>query len=206
MKYTVFLSTGMRHLTTIFVLSVISFQAFGQKVENIPDFTLKDVITGKNISFYSYKKNKAIVVIFTSNYCPYSKLYENRINDLVDEYSSQGVGFLLVNSNNSSLSKDESIVKMIMKAKESKFTVPYLADKQLTAKRIFQAEKTPEAFVVTEVKGELTAVYRGAIDDNPQSPDEVEENYIKLALNNLLQNKVSPVTFNRPTGCRIKTD
>lgn len=206
MKNPVFSGVTMQRALPFIALLIVGFQAISQKVENIPDFTLKDVISGKNVSFYSYKKNKAIVVIFTSNYCPYSKLYENRINDLVKEYSTQGVGFLLINSNNSSLSKDESIVKMIMKAKESEFSTPYLADKQLTAKRIFQAEKTPEAFVVANVKGALTAVYRGAIDDNPQSPDEVGENYIKLALNNLLQNKVSPVTFNRPTGCRIKTD
>lgn len=68
------------------------------------------------------------------------------------------------------------------------------------------AEKAPEAFVVAQVKGVLSVVYRGAIDDNPQSPDEVKSNYIKLALNNLVAGKVSPVTFNRPTGCRIKTE
>lgn len=188
-----------------FCISAV-FSLSAQKIENIPDFTLKDVISGKNVSFYSYKGKKATVVIFTSNYCPYSKLYEQRIKDLVSEYESRDVGFVMINSNNSALSQDESVSKMNMKAKESEFNLPYLADKEVIAKNIFQAEKTPEAFVVTEVKGVLTSVYRGAIDDNPQSPNEVKDNYIKLALNNLIEDKVSPVTFERPTGCRIKTE
>jgi len=196
----------LRYFLVLLIYCTTCIDSHGQKVENIPDFTLKDVISGKNMSFYSYKRSKAIVVIFTSNYCPYAKLYEQRILDLANEYSSKNITFMLINSNNSSLSKDETIENMIMKAKESQFNIPYFADKQLVAKRIFQAEKTPEAFVVADVKGALSVVYRGAIDDNPQSPQEVEDNYIKMALNNLLQNKVSPVSFNRPTGCRIKTD
>ncbi|MEQ6119707.1 redoxin domain-containing protein [Reichenbachiella sp. MALMAid0571] len=196
----------LRYFLVILVLTISCLDSYGQKVENIPDFSLKDVVSGKSIPFYSYKKSKAIVVIFTCNYCPYSKLYEQRIADLANEYTPKNVTFMLINSNNSSLSKDETIENMVKKAKESKFNIPYFADKQLVAKKIFQAEKTPEAFVVTDVKGTLSVVYRGAIDDNPQSPQEVENNYIKMALNNLLANKVSPVTFNRPTGCRIKTE
>ncbi|MFT7034874.1 MAG: thiol-disulfide isomerase/thioredoxin [Cyclobacteriaceae bacterium] len=183
-----------------------TFSSSAQKIEDIPDFTLKDVISGKNISLYSYKDKKATVVIFTSNHCPYSRLYEQRIKDLVSEYESSGVGFIMINSNNSALSKDESITKMIMKAKESDFNLPYLADKELIAKNIFHAEKTPEAFVITEVKGGLSMVYSGAIDDNPQSPNEVKDNYLKLALDNIIVGKASPVTFERPTGCRIKTE
>ncbi len=196
----------LRYFLVILLFYATCIDSQGQKIENIPDFTLKDVISGKATSFYSYKGSKAIVVVFTSNYCPYAKLYEQRIIDLANEYKSKNITFLLINSNNSSLSKNETIENMIMKAKESQFKIPYFADKQLIAKRIFQAEKTPEAFVVTDVKGVLSVVYRGAIDDNPQSPQEVEDNYIKMALNNLIQNKVSPVTFNRPTGCRIKTE
>lgn len=196
----------LRYFLVLLIYFITCIDSHGQKVENIPDFTLKDVISGKNTSFYSYKGSKAIVVIFTSNYCPYAKLYVQRILDLANEYSSKNITFMLINSNNSSLSKDETIENMIKKAKEDQFNIPYFADKQLVAKRIFQAEKTPEAFVVTDVKGVLSVVYRGAIDDNPQSSQEVEDNYIKMALNNLLQNKVSPVSFNRPTGCRIKTE
>lgn len=183
-----------------------AFSLSAQKIKDIPNFILKDVISGENISFYSFKNKKATVVIFTSNYCPYSKLYEQRIKYLVSEYEGRGVAFIMINSNNSALSQDESITKMIMKAKECDFNLPYLADKDLIAMNIFQAEKTPEAFVVTEVKGVLSVVYSGSIDDNPQSPNEVQDNYIKLALNNLIAGKVSPVTFKRPTGCRIKTE
>ncbi|MFY0654052.1 MAG: redoxin domain-containing protein [Cyclobacteriaceae bacterium] len=194
-----------RIISTFSLLLILDF-AFAQKVENIPDFTLTDVVSNQATSFYSLRKSKAIVVIFTSNYCPYAKLYEQRIKDLAEKYSSKDISFMLVNSNNSRLSTDETVEKMKLKAQESSFNIPYYADKELVAKTIFKAEKTPEAFVVTEVKGALSVVYRGAIDDNPQSPDAVEKSYIDLALNNLTNGKVSPVTFFRPTGCRIKTE
>ncbi len=180
--------------------------AFAQNSESIPNFTLKDVISGKNIAFHSYKSSKAVVVIFTSNYCPYAKLYEQRIAELHREYTTKGVSFMLINSNNSSLSNDESIVKMILKAKEKKYEMPYFADKQLQAKEIFGAEKTPETFVVRPDQGALRIVYRGAIDDNPQSPDEVEENYVKSILDKILANEPTPYASKRPTGCRIKTN
>ena len=151
-------------LLTVFVWLLSISLTIGQQVEDIPDFTLNDVTSGKDVSLYSLKDGTAIVVIFTSNYCPYAKLYEQRIMDLANEYSSKSVNFMLINSNNSPLSKDETIEKMIAKAKESQFSIPYLADKDLIAKNIFQAEKTPEAFIVANVKGVLSVVYRGAID------------------------------------------
>ena len=47
----------------------------GSKVD---DFTLKN-IDGTMISLSSYTKNDGIVIVFTCNHCPYSKLYEDRI-------------------------------------------------------------------------------------------------------------------------------
>ena len=191
----------------VFLFLLLASIVQAQTLDSIPNFVLKDVVSGENITFNDYKGSKATVVIFTSNFCPYSQLYEQRIKALSEEYTPKGVSFMLINSNNSNLSKNESETNMIVKAKDSGFGLPYFSDKDLVAKNIFEAEKTPEVFIVApDNKGKLVVAYHGAIDDNPQSPDEVEDNYVKRALNNLIIDKVSPVKFERPTGCRIKIE
>jgi hypothetical protein len=47
-------------------------------------------------------------------------------------------------------------------------------------------------------------VYSGAIDDNPQVPADVSQQYLKNAINGLLTGKPSQTASERPTGCMIK--
>ncbi len=181
--------------------------SFGQKnTEMIPSFTLTDVISNKNISLSDYNGSKAIVIIFTSNTCPYAKLYEDRIIALSNNYKAKGVNFLLINSNNSPLTDVDNIFRMKIKANAKRYAFPYLADKEQVVQNIFKAEKTPEAYVLAKKKGILRLLYNGAIDDNPQSVDLVKEKYIELAINNILDGKPSSIQYKRPVGCRIKTE
>ena len=191
-----------------FSLAIFSIQlTMAQpKAVTIPNFTLNDVITSQPVSLTDFSSSKAIVVIFTSNTCPYSKLYEDRILELSNKYKSKGVEFLLINSNNSSLTDVDNVFRMRIKANSKKFTFPYLEDKQSLVKNIFKSEKTPESFVLANKNGAFILSYHGAIDDNPQSADLVKENYIELALNNIIKGKPSPVQYERPVGCRIKSE
>ena len=181
--------------------------AFAQTIDRaIPDFTLVNVINNQSVSLFDYENSKAIVVIFMSNNCPYAKLYEQRILNLYTKYSNNRISFLLINSNNSSLTDVDNIMRMKIKAGKLDYPFPYLADKENLAMNIFKAEKTPEVFVLSKKKDELITFYHGAIDDSPQAADLVKSNYIELALNNILQDKPAPIQYKRPVGCRIKTD
>lgn len=174
--------------------------------KEIIDFSLKDVITNKMVSLRDFDNATAIVFVFTSNYCPYAKIYEDRLQLLHDEFGSKNVKFVLINSNSSNLDDKDSIEKMKQKAKVNGYEFPYLADKKGIARNIFMAEKTPETFVVIPKDQTFIVAYQGAIDDNPQSPDQVESNYIRLVLENIISGKPGPITYKRPVGCRIKTD
>ena len=81
-----------------------------------PDFSLPDAVSGKNISLADYKGQKAVVLVFTSNYCPYSRLYEDRINNLVNQYKGQGISFVMINPNDPAQNKEESEAAMKEKA------------------------------------------------------------------------------------------
>jgi peroxiredoxin len=65
----------------------------GQKVGN---FTLKDA-AGRQVSLQDFAGNKTVVLVFTNNLCPYSKLYENRLLSLNNTYQNRGVRFIFIN-------------------------------------------------------------------------------------------------------------
>lgn len=173
--------------------------------EEVIDFSLVDVISNTSVSLSDFKGSRAVVVVFTSNYCPYAKIYEDRIASLHQEYASKNVDFLLINSNNSSLDDKDTEENMRAHATERGYAFPYLADKKSVAKNAFMAEKTPETFIVVPRDNVFQLAYHGAIDDNPQSPDQVESNYVKMALDNIVAQRPTPISYKRPVGCRIKS-
>src|SRR5262245_46245435 len=63
-----------------------------------PAFSLKGV-DGKTYSLASFSKSKILVVIFTCNHCPTAQAYEQRIMQLVKDYSAKGVAFVAVSPN-----------------------------------------------------------------------------------------------------------
>lgn len=193
-------------LFVLYGLFIVRSSQSQSPVASIPDFTLTNVSTNVAVSLKDYDSNKAIVIVFTSNTCPYAKLYEQRILNLYNAYQDKNIAFLLINSNSSTLTDVDNIMRMKIKAGKMNLPFPYLADKENLAMKIFKAEKTPEAFVLAKKKSELIIFYQGAIDDSPQTADLVKSNYIELALNNILQDKPAPIQYKRPVGCRIKTD
>src|SRR5258706_3793528 len=62
-----------------------------------PEFELKD-LSGKSHALKSYRGKPAIVA-FISARCPISKMYQDRIRAVADDYAKQGVAFLAINSN-----------------------------------------------------------------------------------------------------------
>ncbi|UXP31944.1 redoxin domain-containing protein [Reichenbachiella agarivorans] len=145
--------------------------------------------------------NKGItVILFTSTDCPYDQLYEDRIFALQKKYGGKA-DFFMINANTPSNTGDNSTKT---KAQAKQYNIPYFIDQNLDAVRVFQIEKSPEAVVLTTKNGNTTMVYHGAIDDNPQSENNVRVKYLESVLNNVIQNKTSPYDFKRAAGCRIR--
>ncbi len=181
-----------------FLLSTTSV-SLAQSVNG--DINLPDVSSGKNFSFSQLEGAKGIIVFFTSEHCPYSKLYEKRITKLAEEMKAQGILTVMVNPNDAVLSPDDAVDKM----KEKKYPFPYLADKQQQCVKMFNAQKTPEVFLIKPSGNNYEIVYQGAFDDNPMSEEEVTETFLANASRALLAGKVYPKKSTRPTGCMIKS-
>jgi thiol-disulfide isomerase/thioredoxin len=165
------------------------------------DLELFNVITGSNISIDEFKSNAALVLVFTSISCPYSKLYSDRIVSLSKKYEEQNVKFVLVNSNSD---QSQGLESMKDAASNNGNKLLYFSDKNLTLKTAFNIDKSPEVIILKPVTDGFQRVYQGAIDDSPQSAAMAQQNYVQMALNNVLTNKPSPIDYTLPVGCKIK--
>jgi peroxiredoxin len=176
----------------------------GNKVEN---FTLTNTLTNRPVSLSDFAGTKGVVIVFTSNYCPYSKLYEDRVIALASQFDSQGIKFLMVNSNTSADNIDDTVEEMTRYAREKNWQIPYLADKEHMLSNRLGATKTPEAFVLQNTgNGAFIVKYKGAIDDSPQLPNAATAFYLKDAILAVVNKRNLAVVEKRATGCMIKKE
>lgn len=194
----------MNKLIIVFLLSLfisIAVQAQDRRIEN---FSLPDARSGKSVSLNDYQNRRALVVLFTSNHCPYSRLYEERFTALVKEYAGKDVAFIVINPNDPRESKEDSREEMQSKVSSWGIDVPYLADERQEAARMFGASKTPEIFILSNRSNRFSVAYSGAIDDNPQVAHDVNQHFARQAIDAVLQGKIVNIPHKRPVGCMIK--
>ncbi|MTI33363.1 thioredoxin family protein [Xanthovirga aplysinae] len=191
----------------IFLIGFILFfsiKATYAQNHSINDFTLKNVIDNKEISLSDFKGSKGVVVIFTSNYCPYAKLYEKRIQNLAANYSRKNIEFLLINPNNPKSNQQESVEAMAQKARKEGYNFPYLKDQNHKVASLMGATKTPEVFLLTKNQKGFVISYQGAIDDNPQVENDVKTYYLKDALDQVVAGNKLSYKNQKATGCMIR--
>lgn len=191
-------------LTYIFFFSFFATNPVTQSVSEVKAFTLTNAVNDQAFSLASLQDKDAVVVIFSSNDCPYDKLYHNRIENLLDAYQDQNVAFVLINSNNPDRSPEDAPDLMAKKIKDLRWNVPYLIDHEQQVAGMFGAQKTPEAFVLKYLNNSFQILYSGSIDDNPQVATDVSNNYLKQALDATLAGEPILIDHTYPTGCMIR--
>ena len=173
----------------------------GSAVQN---FTLVNAADGNTISLNNYSDKKVVVLLFTSNECPYSRLYEDRMIKLSQEFSDDGVIFLLINPNAGMNDKNENIAAMRKHIQATKSLFPYLADTTRMIASDYNVTRLPEAFVLKRMENQFILMYKGALDDNPQSPEQVMNKFLFDAIQAMISNKTIKVSSTRPVGCLMK--
>ena len=180
--------------TLVFSLTLLSTQA------QVANFTLTNVINGKEISLDTYPSCEGILVVFTTNACPYDEYYRTRIKKISNDYQDK-VPVLLINS---SADATESAESMAKKAQQLGITIPYLADKDQTVMQSLGATKSPQVFLLKNAGGKFSVVYSGAIDDNAQVEKDVRQFYLKDAIDIMLTNQKIETAEVRPVGCALR--
>lgn len=191
-------------LSIVFVFATLFSFAGGYEVgDKAKDFKLLN-IDGKMVSMSDYADAKGIVVIFTCNHCPYSKLYEERIIELDKKYKKKGYPVIAINPNDSIRQPEDSYSQMIVRADEKGFTFPYLLDADQSIARTYGASRTPHVFLLQKEKSDFVVKYIGAIDDNSKSPGAVEEAFVSDAIDAVLKGKNPKPDVTKAIGCTIK--
>jgi len=169
----------------------------------VANFKLKNV-DGRMISLSDFMSSKGVIVIFTSNHCPFAKAYEDRIIALNNKFSSQGFPVIAINPSDPGTHMDDSFEKMKERASSKGYNYPYLADETQATSKAFGAARTPQVYILTKTNGKFTVQYIGMIDDNPQDPAGATKFYVDEAVSNLITGKPVVTMSTKPIGCAIK--
>lgn len=145
--------------------------------------------------------SNATLILFLCNHCPYVHKYAARIRRMVSDYSHLGLQIWAINANDVARQPADSFEQMPAMADLIGLPAGYLHDAKQEVARLFSAERTPEAFLFNST-GHL--VYRGAIDDNTEQAREVEQHYLRDAIEAVLTNQQIQNHYIPPVGCTIK--
>lgn len=167
-----------------------------------PHFNLPDTVSGKNISLADIKTDKATVVMFICNHCPYVIHVNEEIVRIANDYSNKGVGFVAISSNNVEKYPMDGPDKMKEHAAAVGYPFPYLYDESQEIAHAYDAACTPDFYVFD---GDLALAYRGRLDDSrPNSGTPLTGRDLRAALDAILASEpVSDIQY-PSAGCNIK--
>lgn len=184
----------MMRIITVSLLAGLSVFSQDFKVGGkVSDFTVQ-TLQGASTSFQKLK-GKVTVVTFVSVQCPISNDYNERMNQLYQDYSQKGVSFIFVNPNSS-----EPSPAVADHAKAMNFKFPVYKDVNNVVADQFGAQVTPESYVMDSTG---TVVYRGYIDDS-RNTSRIKNQGLRNALDEVLEGKSVTKSETKAFGCTIK--
>lgn len=167
-----------------------------------PDFTLPDTVSGKMCSLQEFKSDKATVIMFICNHCPYVKHIQKELAGLARDYQPKGITFIAISSNDVENYPDDSPENMSREAKEHGYLFPYLYDETQEVAKAYGAACTPDFYVFDK---DLACVYRGQLDDSrPGNNIPVSGKDIRAALDAILTGRSISKDQKPSIGCNIK--
>ena len=167
-----------------------------------PDFSLLNVVDNKELSINNIRSDKATIIMFICNHCPYVKHINDQLVKLANDYIPKGMSFVAISSNDIKAESEDSPEKMKELAMELRYPFPYLYDETQEVAKAYEAACTPDFFIHDK---DLRLVYRGQLDDSRPSNDVPSDGKdIRAALDAILAGD-KPSPRQRPSiGCNIK--
>lgn len=194
-----FLTSGMIALTTGLCFAEVEIG------KPAPNFTLPDT-NGKTHSLADLK-GKYVVLEWYQPDCPFVRKHyrSGNMQALQKEYTDKGVVWLSIDSSAPGEQGNYPADKLNeFAARDGASRTALLLDPAGNIGRLYGAQTTPDMYII-DPSGNL--VYKGAID-NKRSTDlqdvKAATNYVKSALDALLNGKPVPTNSTRPYGCSVK--
>ena len=174
-----------------------------------PDFTLKDVVSGRSVSLSTFSGKKALLVMFICRHCPYVQHIKDELSRLDKAYRAKDIALIAISSNDAENYPDDAPESLKAFAIEQNWHFPFLYDAtQETAKK-YTAACTPDFFLYENRVGangrSPLLVYRGQLDDSrPGNGKPLDGKDLRGAVDAVLADKPLPTTQKASIGCNIK--
>ena len=168
----------------------------------LPGFSLRDAVSGREISDQDFEEFEALVVMFICNHCPFVKHVVEELGRLGRDYIRRGVGFVAINSNDVRNYPQDGPVHMKELAEREGWEFPYLLDADQQVARAYRAACTPDFYLFDS---ERKLVYRGQLDDSrPGNGRPVTGRDLRAALEAVLGGASVSEDQMPSIGCNIK--
>ena len=167
-----------------------------------PFFSLPDTVSGQIVSINELKSDKATVIMFLCNHCPYVLHVNQGIVALARDYQPKGVSFIGISSNDAINYPQDAPDKMTLLAHTEGYTFPYLYDEIQDVAKAYDAACTPDFYVFD---GDMRLAYRGRIDGSrPKNDLPVTGEDLRIVLDAILGGDEVPAIQYPSGGCNIK--
>jgi len=167
-----------------------------------PDFSLPDTVSGKILNLQALKSDRATVMMFICNHCPFVKHINAGLVQLAQDYQPKGVSFIAISANDVENYPEDAPDKMQQVAQTEGYSFPYLYDETQAVAKAYDAACTPDFYIFD---GQLQCVYRGQLDDSrPDSTIPVTGADIRAALDAILSGQTVNPEQKPSLGCNIK--
>ncbi len=170
--------------------------------DKAPDFQLP-ATDGKTYRLADFSDARVLVIFFTCNHCPYVTGSDEVTRRTAEQFASQGVKFVGVNSNSKNTYHEDDFPHMVHRMEEKKFPWTYLHDESQGVARAYGALRTPHFYVFDRAR---KLVYTGRGVDTPRDTSKMTVNDLENALREHLGGKSVSKPLTNPIGCNVKWD
>ena len=171
---------------------------FGIKAK---DFKLKS-INNELVSLNDIKGEKATLIMFICNHCPYVKAVTKDIIEDCNELKKMGINSVAICANDAENYPEDSFENMIEFAKKNKFNFPYLNDETQEIAKMYDAVCTPDFFGYNQ---NLELQYRGRLRELKNLiPVREGESDLLIAMKQIAESGKGPEKQMPSAGCSIK--
>ena len=172
---------------------------FGKKAE---DFKLKS-INNKVLTLADVRGEKATLIMFICNHCPYVKAIIQNLAEDCNEIKKDGINSVAIMSNDTKNYPEDSFENMIKFADNNNFgEINYLFDETQEIAKKYGAVCTPDFFGYNK---DLSLQYRGRFRELKNlKPINNDESDLKVAMKMIAQTQEGPNQQIPSMGCNIK--
>jgi len=163
-------------------------------------FTLADP-DGNTFSLAELNNEKALVVAFICNHCPYVVAVADRFAEDARTLQSEGINVVAINSNDYNKYPADSPEKMKLFSAQYKFNFPYVVDEDQSVARAYDAVCTPDFFGFDR-NGALK--YRGRLDNARMDNNAARTPELLNAMRQIAKTETGPTEQLASMGCSIK--